>query len=145
MKRIISILMLAIAALQFAVAGEVVTKDTQKLPLTARNFILKYFAEPQISYIKIESGFLSKRYEVTLTDRTEIDFDKKGEWTDIDCKKRTLPDVLVPSYIKEYVQANFPTEKITKMERDGSSLEVELTNDLSLKFNKQGKLIRTDD
>lgn len=77
MKKILSILVLAIVAVQFAFAGDVITKDAKDLPLNARNFINQYFSKPQISYIKIDSEFLSKKYEVTLTDRTEIDFDKK--------------------------------------------------------------------
>ena len=39
MKKILSILVLAIAAVQFAFAGDIITKDAMKLPLPARNFI----------------------------------------------------------------------------------------------------------
>lgn len=67
MKKVLSILVLAIVAVQFAFAGDVITKDVKELPLTARNFINQYFSKPQISYIKIDSEFLSKKYEVTLT------------------------------------------------------------------------------
>lgn len=145
MKKILSILVLAVVVVQFAFAGDVITKDTKELPLTARNFINRYFTKPHISYIKIESEFLSKKYEVILTDRTEIDFDKKGNWTEVDCKKNAVPAALIPVSIKDYVKTNFPHEIITKIERDGSGLEVELANDFSLKFNKQGKFVSMDD
>jgi len=108
MKKILSILVLAIVAVQFAFAGDVITKDAKELPLNARNFINQYFSKPQISYIKIDSEFLSKKYEVTLTDRTEIDFDKKGNWTEVDCKKGAVPAALIPVSIKDYVKKNFP-------------------------------------
>ena len=39
MKKILSILVLAIVAVQFAFAGDVITKDAKELPLNARNFI----------------------------------------------------------------------------------------------------------
>ena len=79
MKKVLSILVLALVAVQFAFAGDVITQDAKQLPLTARNFINQYFSKPHISHIKIESEILqTKKYEVLLTDRTEIDFDKKG-------------------------------------------------------------------
>ena len=39
MKKVLSILVLALVAVQFAFAGDVITQDTKQLPLTARNFI----------------------------------------------------------------------------------------------------------
>ena len=56
-------------------------------------------------------------YEVLLTDRTEIDFDSNGNWTDVDCKKAAVPEALIPVSVKEYVKTNFPQEIITKIER----------------------------
>ena len=70
MKKVLSILVLALVAVQFAFAGDVITQDTKQLPLTARNFINQYFSKPHISHIKIESEILqTKKYEVLLTDR----------------------------------------------------------------------------
>ena len=63
MKKVLSILVLALVAVQFAFAGDVITQDTKQLPLTARNFINQYFSKPHISHIKIESEILqTKKY-----------------------------------------------------------------------------------
>lgn len=133
MKKVLSILVLALVAVQLAFAGDVITRDAKQLPLTARNFINRYFTDPQISHIKIETGILgSKSYEVLLTDRTEIDFDSNGNWTDVDCKKAAVPEALIPVSVKEYVKTNFPQEIITKIERRRSGVEVELANDYSI-------------
>ena len=51
MKKVLSILVLALVAVQFAFAGDVITRDAKQLPLTARNFINQYFTKPQISHI----------------------------------------------------------------------------------------------
>ena len=143
---VLSILVLALVAVQFAFAGDVITQDTKQLPLTARNFINQYFSKPHISHIKIESEILqTKKYEVLLTDRTEIDFDKKGNWLEVDCKKSAVPEALIPVPVKEYVKANFPREIITKIERGRTGVEIELGNDYSLKFNKKGKFVSMDD
>ena len=117
MKKVLSILVLVLATVQMAFAGDVITRDAKQLPLTARNFINQYFTKPQISHIKIETGILgSKSYEVLLTDR-----------------------------VKEYVKMNFPQEIITKIERGRSGVEVELANDYSLNFNKKGQFVSMDD
>lgn len=146
MKKVLSILVLALVAVQFVFAGDVITRDAKQLPLTALNFINQYFSKPQISHIKIESEILqSKKYEVLLTDRTEIDFDKKGNWMEVDCKKAVVPEALIPVYVREYVKSYFPTEIITKIERGRSGVEVELGNDFSLEFNRKGELINIDD
>ena len=136
MKKVLSILVLALIAVQFAFAGDVITRDAKQLPLTARNFINQYFTKPQISHIKIE---------VLLTDRTEIDFDSNGNWTEVDCKKAAVPEALIPVSVREYVKTNFPQEMITKIERGRSGVEVELANDYSLKFNSKGKFVSMDD
>ena len=102
MKKVLSILVLALVAVQFAFAGDVITQDAKQLPLTARNFINQYFSKPHISHIKIESEILqTKKYEVLLTDRTEIDFDKKGNWLEVDCKKSAVPEALIPVPVKD--------------------------------------------
>ena len=87
----------------------------------------------------------SKKYEVLLTDRTEIDFDSNGNWTEVDCKKAAVPEALIPVSVREYVKTNFPQEMITKIERGRSGVEVELANDYSLKFNNKGKFVSMDD
>ena len=58
-------------------------------PVTLIN---RYFTDPQISHIKIEAGIFGlESYEVLLTDRTEIDFDSNGNWTDVVARKLLCP------------------------------------------------------
>lgn len=145
MKKILSFLILAVTAIQFAFAGDVVTKDEMKLPLQARNFIKEHFVGSQISYIKIETEFMKKKYDVLLTSGTEIDFDNKGNWTDVDCKKAAVPEAIVPAAIREYVKAHFKNEFITQIERKGYGYEIELNNDLNVLFDKKGNFRKLDD
>ncbi|WP_315087618.1 PepSY-like domain-containing protein [Bacteroides heparinolyticus] len=146
MMKVLSILALAIFTVQFSFAGDVITQDAKQLPLVARNFINRHFTKPQIHYIKIESEILqNKKYEVQLADFTEIDFDKQGNWLEVDCKKAAIPAALIPTSVQEYVKTNFPREIITKIERERSGMKIELSNDYSLKFNKKGKFVSIDD
>lgn len=136
---------MAFLTLQTTFAGDVITQDAKQLPLVARNFINRHFTRPQISYIKIDSEFLSKKYEVVLSDRTKIEFDGDGEWEEVDGKRNNIPTTIIPAHIKQYVEANYPGVSFTKIERDRGEVEVELTNRLSLTFNKKGQLIDIDD
>lgn len=147
MKKILSLFVLAIVAIQFAFAGDIITKDASKLPLPARNFIKQHFTDPQISHIKIESEIMqSKKYEVLLSNATEIDFDSKGNWLEVDCKKATVPASIVPAFVTTYMKSNgFTTETITKIEKDRNGYEVDLNSGLTLKFTKDGKFRKIDD
>ena len=137
MKKILSLLVMAIVAIQFSFAGDVITKDMNQLPLPARNFINRHFTKPQVAHIKIDKDLLeSAKYEVLLTDGTEIDFDSKGNWEEVSAGKGHAA-----SYLKEH---NF-TEPVTKVDRDRKGYEVELSTGVSFKFDKKGKFLKADD
>ena len=61
MKKILSLLVLAIVAVQFSWAADVITKDMNQLPLPARNFINRHFTKPEVSHIKIDKEMLELR------------------------------------------------------------------------------------
>ncbi len=145
MKKMIAFLMVMVATIQLGVARDVITMNPKELPAAAQTFLKQYFDGQQISYIKVESEFLSKKYEVVMTDRTKIEFDGKGNWEEVDCKRGELPKALVPDYVQQFVNAQYPGVVYNKIERDRGEVEVELSNRLSLKFNKKGQLIDIDD
>ena len=147
MKKILSLLVLAIVAVQFSFAKDVITKDMNQLPLPARNFINGNFAKPQIAHIKIDKDMMeSTKYEVLLMDGTEIDFDSKGNWEEVSAKKgQAVPASVVPSFAASYLKEHNFTEPVTKVERDRKGYEVELSTGVSFKFDKKGKFLKADD
>ena len=142
MKKILSLLVMAIVAIQFSFAGDVITKDMNQLPLPARNFINRHFTKPQVAHIKIDKDMMeSTKYEVLLMDGTEIDFDSKGNWEEVSAKKgQAVPASVVPSFAASYLK-----EPVTKVERDRKGYEVELSTGVSFKFDKKGKFLKADD
>ena len=58
MKKILSLLVMAIVAIQFSFAGDVITKDMNQLPLPARNVINRHFTKPQVAHIKIDKDMM---------------------------------------------------------------------------------------
>lgn len=147
MKKILSLLVLAIVAVQFSFAGDVITKDMNQLPLPARNFINQHFGKPQVAHIKIDKDMLeATKYEVLLMDGTEIDFDSKGNWEEVSVKKGKLPASVVPAFASNYLKAhNFANEGVRKVERDRKGYEIELSTGVSFKFDKKGKFLKADD
>ena len=146
--RLFTKLFAAIAAL-FASASFVSCQDViitaDKLPAAAQTFIKEYFPGSDISYVKKDKELTKTTYEVVLQDGTEIDFDSKGQWDKIDCKRATVPAKLIPDAIATYVQTNFPGQAIVKIDKELFGYEIELLNDLELKFDKNGRLVNIDD
>lgn len=79
-----------------------------------------------------------------FSNQTEIEFDKKGNWKEVDAKTGKVPKSIIPKKIASYIKANFPKEDVTKIEIGSSGYETKLTNGLELKFNLKGDFIKID-
>ena len=117
----------------------------EQLPAPAKTFVKKYFPQATIEYATKDTEFMGTTYEVRLSDGTEVDFDKKGNWDNVDCKTKAVPASLVPAAIAQYVKAHYPNTVIVKIDKERSGYDIELSNDLELKFNSKGKLVGIDD
>ena len=116
----------------------------EQLPAAAQTFIQKTFPGQTVSYAKIDFDG-RKTYEVRLSNGTEVEFDKNGTWDKVDCNHSAVPANLVPANIATYVKSNFPGATIVKIDKERYGYDIELSNDLELKFNKNGKMLRVDD
>jgi len=120
--------------------------DLGQLPKQAQNFIKTYSSKLSVAYVKLEDELFSKKsYEVKMNDGSEFEFDKNGEWKEIDMKRKSIPLSLIPQAIKEYVEKSFPKNNIVKLSRSSSKYEIELSNGLDLVFNSKCKFLRIDD
>ena len=118
---------------------------TQQLPAAAQTFVQNTFPGKGIAYATIDRDFGKTTYDVRLNDGTEVDFDSKGTWDKVGCGFSAVPAQLVPVAIANYVKANYAGATIVKIDKERHGYDIELSNDLELKFNKQGKLIGFDD
>ena len=137
MRKMFAILLLGMVIVTTACAdNDVITRNVNDLPVPARTILKQQFAHTKVSYIKIDKDwFKSATYDVQLVNGTEISFDSKGDWTEVDGKRSEVPAFFIPAPIKKQVNDMFPGEKITKIEKDSREYEVELTNDVDRKFN----------
>ncbi len=116
----------------------------EALPANAQTFLKTHFGSKKPSYILEDKEILSTEYKVQFDNKTEIEFDKKGNWKEVDAKDNKMPSSIIPKKIASYIKANFPKEKITKIELGSSGYETKLTNGLELKFNLKGDFIKID-
>ena len=112
-----------------------------QLPAQAQTFIKTYFADKTVAYAKQDGA----KYEVKFNDGAEVEFDRKGNWDNVDCKFTAVPDAIVPEQIKNYVAANHPGALITKIDKERYGYEIELSNSLELKFDRNFNIFDIDD
>ncbi|MBO4581737.1 MAG: PepSY-like domain-containing protein [Bacteroidales bacterium] len=110
------------------------------LPQKAQQFINTHFKNIGVLSAKFDDG----NYEVILKNGTEIEFSRQGEWKDVDCHTTAVPSAIIPAAIRDYVKAQFPDNIIVKIERDYNGYDIELDNDLDLKFDKNGNYLYID-
>lgn len=148
MKRILRILMIAICCMvscnMVANAGNDKPISINALPAKAQTLLSQHFNGQKVMLATIESGVVSRSYDVVLQNDTKLEFDKKGNLTEIDCKQATVPDQLIPQAIRNYLKENYPAQAVKKIEMDKNEYEVELANGLDLTFNKHFQLIDID-
>lgn len=146
MKKIFVLLVLAVsfsAANAFVINDKVINKN--QLPAQAQSFLNENFADAKISYAKLETDLLEKTYEVVLADGTKLEFSAKGNWAEVDCRYGEVPSAIIPASIKDYLNANYPNERVHKIERDRRGYDLKLSNKLELKFNNNFEIVDIDD
>ena len=116
-----------------------------ELPAAAQTFIGKYFNGKEVMLVKKDKEGVKTYYDVLMADGTKLEFDKKGEWRDIETKSEGVPATLVPTEISSYVSKNYPGQRILQIDRDRSGFQIELSNGLDLEFNKKFQLVEIDD
>ncbi len=120
------------------------TITVNALPAKTQTLLNNHFNGQKVMLATIESGVVSRSYDVVLQNGTKLEFDKKGNLTEIDCKQGIVPALLIPQAIKNYLKDNYAGQSVKKIEMNKNEYEVELTNGLDLTFNKHFQLIDID-
>lgn len=116
----------------------------EQLPEKAQAFLTAHFADAKISLARKEIDVLELNYDVIFTNGNKVEFDRKGNWTEVDCIASPLPAGIVPAAIERVIKAQYPGAKVTKIERDHREYEVKLDNRVELTFNKKMQLVDID-
>ncbi|WP_158963855.1 PepSY-like domain-containing protein [Myroides fluvii] len=120
----------------------IITKS--ELPKKALAFMDTHFNGKTIQLVEKDVDLLTVSYKVTFADQVEIEFDKKGEWDEVDGNKAPLPTTFILAPIVTYVKTNYPEAHIVKIDKETRLFEVKLDNGLELEFSKSGVFKRID-
>ncbi|MDE5650518.1 MAG: PepSY-like domain-containing protein [Duncaniella sp.] len=105
------------------------SQNYSQLPGKARHFIEKHFKD--VGVAKCEKFFARSEYEVELVNGIDIEFNLKGDITEIDAPGQTYLPVAV-------VKDVMPHKSFTRLEKDGLTSKVE-----SIEFSK-GKVYEVE-
>lgn len=145
MKKLLLLLACMFTLSTVAVADTDKPIQIGQLPTPAQTFITTYFSKHKVALAKMESDLLSKNYEVIFTNGDKVEFDRRGDWTEVKCTQNPVPDDIVPPAILAYVKTNYPDAAILKIERSKKEYEVKLSNRWEIKFNNRMQVIDIDD
>lgn len=116
-----------------------------ELPAAAQQTIEAHFKSAKVSYATIDEELFNKDYKVVFTDGMAVEFSSRGDWTQVDGERLTVPASIVPPQIREHVAGRFPEARIVKIERERRGYEVELDNGVELSFDTDFRLVEIDD
>ena len=86
----------------------------------------------------------TKGYDVILTNGVNVEFDKAGEWKEIEARHSFIPLTALPQRIADYIRKNFPDNTVISVDKDTREYELKLNNDLELKFDRNGNFKKFD-
>ena len=134
-----SIIAIAICVVSCSCSKAELYVNAKDLPQTIQSFLASHFPNTDVART-IKDG---NEYEIRMGNGWEIEFDNKGQWETIDCKRDEVPASvisLIPDSIIMYLNSNFETAFITEISRDRSGYDIELSNGLDLEFYSNGSL-----
>lgn len=146
MKKFLLLIAIVIGVSTAAMAKDIYGHDASVLPEAARTTIANN-CKAEVSVVKIEKDFgRISEYEVVLTDGTEITFDRNGNWKDVETNKAaSVPAGFIPQAISDFVAKNHQGTNIVGIDKERYGYEVELSNGVDIKFDKNGRFMRYDD
>ncbi len=115
-----------------------------QLPTKAKSFITEYFSNEKVALAKEEKDFWNSTFEVIFVNGNKLEFDNKGNWTEVNCKYSSVPEKIVPSAIMSYIKKNYPDCKVLTIEIEKNRTEVKLSNRVEVTFNKNNEVIDID-
>lgn len=149
MKKFVKVSIMALVCLFTMSVNAVASKDkpinVSQLPQAAQQILKTDFPKMKVALAKMETGLFDTSYDVIFTNGDKVEFDRNGNWTELNCSHTEVPARFVPSEISSYVKKNYASAKILEIEKSRSDYEVKLGNGMELTFNKKFQVVDIDD
>ena len=118
------------------------------LPGKANTFITAKFKTAKVVKVsKVNDNLTKKEFEVILDNGIKIEFDKDGNWVEIEAvaDDQAIPSEFVPEKILAYLAVNYPGLGVNSIEIEDDGYEIELTDGTDLDFDLQGNFVKVDE
>ena len=112
-----------------------------QMPEAAQAFLKQHFANKVPLVVTVDWDDYTIRYE----SGEKVEFDKNGNWKEIDCRSSIVPTELIPEEIKTNIASNLPGAMILKIDRNRRGYEVKLNNGLEVEYSPTFQVIDIDD
>ncbi len=148
MKKVMSIVAMFAALAMFASCDKEEFITESQLPSASSEFLRTHFGNVDILSIVKEADGLDKDYTAYLANGFEVDFTRSGAWDEVDGRINAVPQSvldLLPGGIVQYVDTNFATSTIVKINKERHGYEIGLNGDVELMFNSNGEFHGYDD
>ena len=145
MRKLFLFLIVTILAIMPIMADNDKMITREELPEKAQMFLTKHFDGVEVLYAKAERDMgIVTSYDVVLDGNVKVEFNRSGEWTNVDCEHSQVPNSVLPQGVLDYVSTKFAKAYVVEIERGLMGYDVKLSNDLDLDFDKNGKFLRVD-
>lgn len=145
MKKLFLSLVIAMLAVTPMLADNDKMITREELPKKAQLFLTKHFAGVEVLYAKAERDMgIVTSYDVVLDGNMKVEFNRSGEWTNVDCEHSKVPNSILPQGVLDYLSTKFAKAHVVEIEKNMMGYDVKLSNDLDLEFNADGKFLRVD-
>lgn len=128
--------------------GVLAQTNTSELPANAKDFINQHFSPASVSEVQENNSWEiweNEKYDVKLSDGTELDFDENGNVLEIDSpKNQAIPQDALPSEITTYIRSNYNGAEIVSWEKSDNDQEIELADGTELEFDAEGDFRKVD-
>ena len=113
----------------------------EQLPVTAQELHKQYFADKVPLIVTMDWD----DYTIHYQSGEKIEFNKQGEWKEVNCRVSAVPTGLIPEQIKTHIKTTFPGTTIINIDRGRRGYEVKLNNGLEIEYNSTFQVIDIDD
>ncbi len=134
-----------VLAFGFSANAQKKTIEIQQLPVESKLFLTKHFSKQQITSVTEEKDGNETKFTALLANGTAVEFDKKGNWEEVDGNNKPIPTAVIPATILTHLKANYPKNIAVKIDKGAIDYEIKLDSNVELKFALDGKFLRIDD
>lgn len=116
-----------------------------ELPVAVQEFLREHWSDNKVAYATVETDWFDKEYKVVFVDGSKMEFNRRGEWKEIECKYGRVPDTMIPEPIRARLSELYGEYEVVGIERDRREYEVKLANRLEVTFDRSFRVVDIDD